>query len=351
VRLASTFLWVVLPYSATVLFVAGHIWRYRHDKFGWTSRSTQLLEGRWLAWGSNLFHYGALAAIGGHVLGMLIPTQLTRAVGVSEPNYHLISAVAGSAAGIACVVGFVILVARRAYFPRVRRTTTPIDVATYVLLALLIGFPIPLVLAVIMSEARRFKGLYSALAYLPVVVPPVVAVLLWRFFFDARPTGVFNSILGAVGVGPLPWLQDSGTAMPSIVLEATWAGAGATVIIYLAALLSVPPELYDAAEVDGASIRQKIWHVTLPHLRGVLLITLILQLIATAQLFTEPFLFTGGGPANATITVLLLIYHYAFQNSLGGDYGMAAALSVMLAAFLGLFTGVYFWLTRSWSTT
>ena len=225
------------------------------------------------------------------------------------------------------------------------------NTAYFSLLALLIGFPIPLVLAVIMSEARRFKGLYSALAYLPVVVPPVVAVLLWRFFFDARPTGVFNSILGAVGAGPLPWLQDSGTAMPSIVLEATWAGAGATVIIYLAALLSVPPELYDAAEVDGASIRQKIWHVTLPHLRGVLLITLILQLIATAQLFTEPFLFTGGGPANATITVLLLIYHYAFQNSLGGDYGMAAALSVMLAAFLGLFTGVYFWLTRSWSTT
>ena len=74
----------------------------------------------------------------------------------------------------------------------------------------------------------------------------------------------------------------------------------ATVIIYLAALLSVPPELYDAAEVDGASIWQKIRHVTLPQLRGVLLVTLILQLIATAQVFTEPFLFTGGGPANST---------------------------------------------------
>jgi multiple sugar transport system permease protein len=139
--------------------------------------------------------------------------------------------------------------------------------------------------------------------------------------------------------------------MPSIVIEATWAGFGGTVIIYLAALLSVPRELYDAAEVDGASIRQKIWHVTLPQLRGILFITLILQLIATSQLFTEPFLFTGGGPANSTLTVLLLIYHYAFQNSLGGDYGMAAALSVMLAAFLALFTAVYFWLTRSWSQT
>jgi multiple sugar transport system permease protein len=218
-------------------------------------------------------------------------------------------------------------------------------------LALIIGFPIPIVLAVIMSEARRGKALMSALAYLPVVVPPVVSVLLWRFFFSASPTGVFNTFLGWVGLGPLPWLQSAASAMPSIVIEATWAGAGATVIIYLAALLSVPPELYDAAEVDGASIRQKIWHVTLPQLRGVIFVTLILQLIATAQLFTEPFLFTGGGPANSTMSILLLIYHYAFQNSLGGDYGMAAALSAMLAAFLGVFTAGYFWLTRSWSTS
>ena len=225
------------------------------------------------------------------------------------------------------------------------------NTALFAFLALIIGYPIPLVLAVIMSETRRFKGLLSALAYLPVVVPPVVSVLLWQFFFNAGPTGVFNTILGWVGLGPIPFLQDQGTAMPSIVIEATWAGFGGTVIIYLAALLSVPRELYDAAEVDGASIRQKIWHVTLPQLRGILFITLILQLIATSQLFTEPFLFTGGGPANSTLTVLLLIYHYAFQNSLGGDYGMAAALSVMLAAFLALFTAVYFWLTRSWSQT
>jgi multiple sugar transport system permease protein len=225
------------------------------------------------------------------------------------------------------------------------------NTAYFALLALIIGFPIPLVLAVIMSETRRGKGLMSALAYLPVVVPPVVSVLLWRFFFDASPTGVFNTILGWIGLGPLPWLQNAASAMPSIVMEATWAAAGGTVIIYLAALLSVPPELYDAAEVDGASIWQKIRNVTLPQLRGVLFVTLILQLIATAQVFTEPFLFTGGGPANSTTTVLLLIYHYAFQNSLGGEYGMAAALSIMLAAFLGVFTAGYFWLTRSWSTS
>ncbi|HEY7201948.1 MAG TPA: respiratory nitrate reductase subunit gamma [Candidatus Dormibacteraeota bacterium] len=141
-RAADVILWVILPYAALVLFVAGHVWRYRHDQFGWTSRSTQLLESRWLAWGSNLFHYGALAAIAGHVLGMLVPSWLTSAVGVSEEAYHVLSAVAGSVAGLVCVAGFVILAARRAYFPRVRRTTSPTDVAVYVLLAAVIGLGI-----------------------------------------------------------------------------------------------------------------------------------------------------------------------------------------------------------------
>ena len=217
-------------------------------------------------------------------------------------------------------------------------------------LALLFGFPIPILLAVLMSEVRRGKGLYSALAYLPVVVPPVVAVLLWKFFFDASPTGVFNTFLSWVGLPPQPWLQDTATAMPSLVLEATWAGAGGSVIIYLAALVSVPPELYDAAEVDGASIWRKIWHVTLPQLRTVIFVMLIMQIIGTSQVFLEPFLFTAGGPNNATITVLLLIYQYAFGTSLGSHYGEATALSLMLAVVLALLSFAYFKLTNRWST-
>ncbi|MFF1816956.1 carbohydrate ABC transporter permease [Kribbella sp. NPDC058245] len=219
----------------------------------------------------------------------------------------------------------------------------------FAFLALLFGYPVPLLAAVLMSEVRRFKGLYSALAYLPVVIPPVVAVLLWKFFYDAGPTGVFNTILGVVGIGPVAWLQDSSIVMPSLVLEATWAAAGGTVIIYLAALTGVSTDLYEAAEIDRASIWRKVWHVTLPQLRGILLITFILQIVGTAQVFLEPFLFTGGGPANSTTTLLLLIYDYAFANSLGGQYGMATALSIMLAVVLGLLSAVYFRLTRGWS--
>ncbi|TYP88467.1 carbohydrate ABC transporter permease [Blastococcus xanthinilyticus] len=239
----------------------------------------------------------------------------------------------------------------RAVFADPRLVTAIVNTGWFALLALVFGYPLPLVAAVLMSEVRRRKGLYSALAYLPVVVPPVVAVLLWRFFYDPRPEGVFNTLLGAVGIDPLPWLQSATWAMPSLVLEATWAAAGGTMIIYLAALTSVPPELYDAAEVDGASIWRKVWHVTLPQLRGVLLITFILQIIGTAQVFLEPYLFTNGGPADATLTVLLLIYRYAFGQSLGADYGQATALSLLLAAFLAVLSLIYFRLTRNWSAT
>lgn len=223
------------------------------------------------------------------------------------------------------------------------------NTAWFALLALLLGFPLPLIGAVLMSEVKRLKGFFTALAYLPVVIPPVVSVLLWKFFYDGAPTGVFNQLLGWFGLGPFPWLNDKYWAMPSLVLEATWAGAGGTVIIYLAALVGVSGELYEAAELDGAGLWHKIWHVTLPQLRGVLFITLILQIIATAQVFLEPYLFTGGGPNKATLTILLMIYNYAFGASLGSDYGAATALSMMLAVFLAIFSLIYFRLTRGWS--
>ena len=105
--------WVALPYVATVIFIGGHIWRYRQDQFGWTCRSTQILENRLLAPGSILFHYGTLAAIGGHALGILVPASLTGALGITESYYHIISAGAGTVASIAVVAGLVILIYRR----------------------------------------------------------------------------------------------------------------------------------------------------------------------------------------------------------------------------------------------
>lgn len=220
-----------------------------------------------------------------------------------------------------------------------------LNTAWFAVLGLVFGFPLPLFLAVFMAELRKARGLFNALSYLPAVIPPVVAILLWRFFYDPSASGTFNTVLGWFGVGPLPWLNSATMAMPSIVIEVIWATAGSTVIVYLAALTQVRTELYEAAELDGCGIWKRVWHVTLPEMRGIILILLLLQIIGTLQVFTEPFIFTGGGPDNSTISVLMLIYNYAFVNA---DYGAATALSVMLALALCLFSAVYALATRKW---
>ncbi|MFI6903707.1 carbohydrate ABC transporter permease [Nonomuraea sp. NPDC050394] len=217
----------------------------------------------------------------------------------------------------------------------------------FVGLALLIGFPAPLVLATVMATVRRAAGLYRFLVYLPVVIPPVVAILLWKWFYDPGH-GLFNELFGLVGLGPFPWLDSPGSAMLSLVLQSTWAGMGGAVLIYLAAIVGIPSELYEAAQMDGASIRARIWHITLPQLRPVIGLLLLMQLITTMQVFTEPYVFTGGGPENSTLTVLLLIFRYAFQD---GAYGQAAALSLLLAVVLGILSAVYLRATRSWSAS
>ncbi|HEY5221637.1 MAG TPA: sugar ABC transporter permease [Microbacteriaceae bacterium] len=216
----------------------------------------------------------------------------------------------------------------------------------YALLGLVFGFPVPILIAVFINELRKYDWMYNLLAYLPAVVPPVAGILLWKFFYDPSGEGIFNTMLGWFGVGPLPWLNSEAMAMPSLVLYTTWAGAGATAIIYLAAIGGISSELYEAAEIDGAGIWSRLWHITIPQLRNIIFIMMLLQLIGTFQLFTEPFLFTGGGPNNATQTIMLKIYNYAFIN---GDYGAATALSVLLAIFLCLLSVVYHFVTKRWS--
>lgn len=218
-----------------------------------------------------------------------------------------------------------------------------LNTVLFTAIGLLIGAPLPLALAVVMSELRRWKGLYSALAYLPVVIPPVVAILLWKVLYMPGTSGLLNSLLGAVGLGPFAWLDSEQLVIPSMVLAATWAGAGTSVIIYLAALGGVRPDLYEAAELDGAGVWSRVWHVTLPQIRGVILVLILLQLIGTMQVFNEPKLLTGGGPNNASISILMLIYQYGFVNS---NYGAAAALSVMLAVVLAIVSIVYQFATR-----
>ncbi|SDD86019.1 carbohydrate ABC transporter permease [Auraticoccus monumenti] len=217
----------------------------------------------------------------------------------------------------------------------------------FTVLALVLGFPVPILLAVLIAELRRTRALASVLVYLPVIFPPVVAVLLWKTFYRPGPEGLFNTLLSGVGLGPFAWLNNGDMAMPAIVLQATWASFGTATIIYLATLMGIQTDLYEAAETDGAGVLSRLRHITLPQMRGVLLVMLLLQVIGTFQVFTEPYIMTGGGPENRTVTVLMLIYRYAFVS---GDYGRATALSLMLALALSVLSAVYLWVTRRWSS-
>jgi nitrate reductase gamma subunit len=131
-------LWIIVPYLAIAVFVVGHVWRYRTDQFDWTSRSTQLLDRRILGWASPAFHYGALAAVAGHFIGLVIPSSVTEAIGINETAYRWIAAIPGGIAGAVTLIGFIGLVYRRMTSDRVRRNTTRVDYLTYLLLTVLI---------------------------------------------------------------------------------------------------------------------------------------------------------------------------------------------------------------------
>nr|WP_145488685.1 MULTISPECIES: sugar ABC transporter permease [Streptomyces] len=214
---------------------------------------------------------------------------------------------------------------------------------SFTVLALLIGFAVPFLLALVLNELRHAKAFFRVVVYLPVMIPPVVSALLWKWFYDPG-AGLANEALRFAHLPTSTWSNGTDTALVSLVIVATWANMGGTVLVYLAALQSIPGELYEAAELDGANLLQRIRHVTVPQTRFVIMMLMLLQIIATMQVFTEPFVITGGGPESATVTVLYLIYKYAF---LYNDFGGACALSVMLLLLLGVFSAVYLRLTRS----
>lgn len=134
----STFVWIVVPYACLAVFLVGHVWRWRHDQFGWTTHTSQLLESRILRLGSPLFHLGAFGVIAGHGMGLLVPSALTAKIGIPEHLYHVTAVWGGTITGAMLVVGLVLLIARRLVNGRVRRATTTMDKVLYAALAAMV---------------------------------------------------------------------------------------------------------------------------------------------------------------------------------------------------------------------
>ena len=211
----------------------------------------------------------------------------------------------------------------------------------FTLFALVFGYLVPFAIAVVINELRHARSYFRLLVYLPVMMPPIAAAFLWKWFYTPDSSGLFNAVLHALHLPTVQWLQSSHTlAVLCLVLFSTWVNMGGTVLIYLASLQSIPGELYEAAEVDGAGLLRRVWHVTVPQTRLILSLMLLLQIVGTMQVFTEPFIITGA--ANNTTTVVYLIYQYAFNFN---NYGNAAALGVLLLLVLVAFAGGYLWLS------
>jgi multiple sugar transport system permease protein len=222
----------------------------------------------------------------------------------------------------------------------------------FTVLALIIGYAVPFFVAILLNELRHARGYLRVLVYLPVMLPPASALLLFAYFYD--PTyGLFNDILHTLHLPTSQWVQSPGTTMPtmamiSVVIAATWMNMGGATLIYLAALQNIPGELYEAAELDGAGLLRRIRHVTIPQTRLILSMLLMLQIVATMQMFVEAFILTNGGAGvnNNTLSVVNLIYEYAFAFSGASNYGSASALGVILMLVLAVFSGGYLWLSR-----
>ena len=215
---------------------------------------------------------------------------------------------------------------------------------TYTFWSLLIGFGLPILLALLIGETRRGKGFFRTAAYLPNMLPGLAVIILWSAFFSGEKSGVLNILLGRLGVPPQSYLTNYRLVIPIIIVIATWKGAGATALIYMAGMSGINTELYEAAAIDGATVWQRVVHILLPAIRKLAGTLLILQIISVFQIMYEPMVLTKGGPDNASLSLMQLMWQYAFGGSM--NYGKASAVAVIVTVILLLMTAVYSYFNR-----
>ena len=186
---------------------------------------------------------------------------------------------------------------------------------------------VALLLAVFLNQKIKFRGLFRATYFLPVVVSGVVITILWQQLY-AYESGLLNNLLLKIGMDKIPWINSPKWAMPSIAIMATWKNVGLYIILFLVGLQGVPTYMYEAADIDGAKAYQKFFYITLPALNSTMVLVIILSTIGGFSLFIEPFVMTGGGPMNSTLSAMLYIYNQAFYF---GHMGYAATLGFFFA--------------------
>jgi multiple sugar transport system permease protein len=180
------------------------------------------------------------------------------------------------------------------------------------------------------------RAFFRTVFFLPAVTTLVAVAVVWRYLYHPR-LGLLNHLLAAVGVAPVDWLGDPRFAMPAIIGLAVWKNFGFGMVIFLAGLEAIPPSLYEAARIDGASRLAQLRRVTLPMLAPTLVFVAIVTAIGYLQLFAEPYVMTQGGPGDATTSVVLLLYEEGFR---WWNLGQAAAIAFVLFAIIGAATAL-----------
>jgi multiple sugar transport system permease protein len=180
------------------------------------------------------------------------------------------------------------------------------------------------------SRLTRFPGLFRTAFFLPVVTTLVAVAMVWRYLYHPR-YGLMNYGLSWLGIEPIDWLGDPVWAMPAIILMAVWKNFGFNMIIFIAGLQNIPPQLYEAARIDGASAWRQFRYITLPLLGPTFLFVALMTMIGYFQVFAEPYVMTQGGPANRTVSVVLLMYEEGFR---WWNIGYASAAAFVLFALI-----------------
>lgn len=213
----------------------------------------------------------------------------------------------------------------------------------YVLWSLVIGYALPIVMAIVLNEMVHLRNGMRVMLYFPSVLPSVAVMLLWYLLYYPNAGGLLNMILGKFGIAPYVWLQDPKWTIVYIIISITWNSAGTTMLYYFAALQGVKRELYEAAVIDGAGFFGRLRAVTLPHLSGVMVLFLVNQIIGVFSIMEQVMQMTDGGPNGASMTLGLLAYRYGFVNN-KPQFAMATGMIMFL--ILSVFTILYFVLQK-----
>jgi ABC-type sugar transport system permease subunit len=220
-------------------------------------------------------------------------------------------------------------------FPQqVDATVAVKNTLVFALLSVPLTIVLGVLLALLMVRVGRGGGVYRFLMYFPTLVPGVVAGLIWLFLTNPD-FGLFNNILRAFGAQPVVWLGDN-SALRTLAAVDVWRNAGYWAIFFVAALIGLPEELYQAAALDGAGPLARFWHLTLPMLRRILLFALVVSTIFGLQVFDTALIMTAGGPGYATTTIVYRVWQYVFAYP--DEIGLAAAMSSMLVAAILVLT-------------